>query len=140
MSYSYIIIPIIVAISSQAIKLLTDGIKGNFNIKNIFSTYGGFPSSHTAFAVSLTTLIGINFGASAPIFAIALIFTLIIMRDAISFRGFLGRQAQLFNRVIDTLPKEKNIPKFQERIGHSLFEVIGGAVYGIGLTYLLNLL
>lgn len=140
MDYSYIIIPITVAISSQVVKLLTDGIRGNFNLKNVFHTYGGFPSSHTAFVVSLTTLIGLNFGASTPIFAIALVFTLVIMRDAVSFRGFLGRQGKLFNQVIDSLPKEKNIPRFQERIGHSLSEVIGGAIYGIVLTYLLNLL
>lgn len=140
MDYSYIIIPIIVTISSQAIKLLTDGIKGNFSFKNIFSTYGGFPSSHTAFVVSLTTLIGLNLGVNTPIFAISLIFTLIIMRDAVAFRGFLGKQAKLFNQLIDNLPKVSQVPKFQERMGHSLNEVLGGAGYGIIVTYFLNLL
>lgn len=140
MDYSYIIIPIIVAISSQVMKLLTDGIKGNFDFKNMFSAYGGFPSSHTAFVVSLTTLIGLNFGASAPIFAISLVFTLVVMRDAVAFRGLLGKQAVLLNQLSAQLSNKSKVPRFKERMGHSAFEVFGGVVYGVVLTYLLTLL
>lgn len=100
------------------------------------------PSAHTAFAVSITTLIGLRFGIDAPIFAIALVFTLLIMRDAVSFRSFLGRQAQVLNRIIDRLgeAEKKDLPYLSERIGHSMLEVLVGAVWGIGLTYFLNLL
>lgn len=142
MDYSYIIIPVIVGITSQVLKLLTDSIKGNFDFKNLFSSYGGMPSSHTAFSVSITALVGLRIGFDAPIFAMALVFTLLIMRDAVSFRGFLGKQAAVCNRLIETLPAtDKNkIPRFRERMGHSFLEVIGGAIWGIGLTYFLNLL
>lgn len=142
MDYSYIIIPIIVLITSQALKLATDGIKGNFDLKNIFMTYGGMPSTHTALAVSLTTLVGLRIGFDAPIFAIALVFTLIIMRDAITFRSFLGKQARIFNRIVDHLPESEknNIPRLRERMGHSVLEVTAGAVWGIAITYFLNLL
>jgi acid phosphatase family membrane protein YuiD len=147
MDYSYIIIPIIVAITSQVLKLLTDGIKGNFSLKNLLQTYGGFPSSHTAFTVSITTLVGLRIGFDAPIFAIALVFTLLIMRDALGFRNLLGKQAKTFNQLLNQLPKEEkksalggNIPNFEERIGHSPIEVLGGVFWGIVLTYFLNLL
>ena len=50
MDYLYLIIPLIVVIGSQAIKLATDGIRGNFDLRNFFITYGGMPSSHTALA------------------------------------------------------------------------------------------
>jgi len=103
MDYSYIIIPIIVLITSQVLKLLTDGIKGNFDLKNLFESYGGMPSAHTAFAVSITTLAGLRVGFDAPIFAIALVFTLLIMRDAVAFRGLLGKQAKVFNQLIKTV-------------------------------------
>ena len=142
MDYSYIIIPIILGITSQVLKLLTDGIKGNFDLKNLFESYGGMPSSHTAFAVSITTLVGLRIGFDAPIFAIALVFTILVMRDAIAFRGLLGKQAKLFNQLVSKLPAEEkqNAPYFRERMGHSILEVLGGAVWGIGLTYFLNLI
>jgi len=142
MDYSYIIIPIIVGITSQALKLLTDGIKGNFDLKNLFISYGGMPSAHTAFAVSITTLIGLRFGFESPLFAVALIFTILVMRDAVSFRAILGKQAKVTNQIRELLPQgvKQNVPRLYERMGHSILEVVAGAVWGIGLTYFLNLI
>ena len=120
MDYSYLIIPIIAVITSQAIKLLTDGIKGNFDLKNMLMTYGGMPSSHTAFSVSITTLVGLRLGFDNALFAVALVLTLIVIRDAVTFRRILGQQSG-------------------ERLGHSLPEVLAGAIWGIAITYFLNL-
>ena len=142
MDYSYIIIPLIVLITAQALKLLTDRVNGNFNLRNIFISYGGMPSAHTAFCVSITTLLGLRLGFDAPIFAIALVFTLIVMRDASTFRQLLGKQAKVFNRFISQLPSSEtqDIPRFQENLGHTILEVVAGAVWGIAITYFLNLL
>jgi hypothetical protein len=142
MDFSYIIIPILALITSQALKLATDGIKGNFNLKSMLISYGGMPSSHTAFTVSITTLIGLRIGFDNAIFALALIFTLIIMRDAAGFRNILGQQAKAFNRFIDHLPPDEKagIPHFREQIGHSTLEIAAGAAWGIILTYFLSLL
>ncbi len=142
MDYSYIIIPIIVLITSQAIKLTTDSIKGNFDLRNIFMTYGGMPSSHTAFSVSITTLVGLRLGFTSPLFAVALVFAFLVMRDAAAFRNFLGKQARIFNKIVDKLPpaENKNIPRLRERMGHSVIEVLAGAGWGIAITYFLNLL
>ena len=142
MDYSYIIIPIIVLITSQILKLATDGIRGNFDLQNIFISYGGFPSSHTAFSVSITTLIGLRFGWHAPLFAIALVFTLLIIRDAVSFRNILGKQARVCNSLREILPagQKNNIPRLRERMGHSFLEVGGGIIWGGAITYFLNLL
>lgn len=145
MDLSYIIIPIIILFSSQVLKLLTDGIKGNFDLKNLFSSYGGMPSSHTALSVSITTLVGLRNGFESPIFAVALIFTLLIMRDAVAFRGLLGKQAEVFNRLTNSLKDKKSAKSgdailFRERMGHSVIEVTAGVVWGVGLTYFLNLL
>ncbi len=142
MDLSYIIIPIIVLISSQVLKLLTDGIKGNFDLHNLFASYGGFPSAHTAFAISITTLVGLRHGFDSAIFGVALVFSLLIMRDAVAFRGLLGKQAKIFNQLIKKMPEtdKKNTPLFRERMGHSIFEVTGGMIWGVVLTYFLSLL
>ncbi|MDD2807094.1 MAG: divergent PAP2 family protein [Patescibacteria group bacterium] len=139
MDLSYIIIPIIVLITSQIIKLLTDGIKGNFDLQNIFISYGGMPSSHTALTVSLTTLIGLRNGFDNPLFAVALVFALLTMRDAVAFRGLLGKQAKVFNQLVKRLKadEQKNLPLFREQMGHSIFEITGGIIWGIGLTIIL---
>lgn len=142
MDWSYIIIPIIVLITSQVLKLLTDGIKGNFDLHNLFVSYGGMPSSHTAFAVSITTLVGLKEGYDSAIFAVALVFTLLVMRDAVAFRGLLGKQAKIFNQLIKKMPdaEKKYMPLFREQMGHSVLEVTAGTIWGIVLTYLLSLL
>jgi len=121
MNYAYLIIPLIVAISSQAIKLATDGIKGNFSFKNFFITYGGMPSTHSALTASITTLLGLKIGFASPIFAVSLVFTIIVMRDAVTFRKILGEQ---LNR----------------QLGHTTPQVLAGGAWGIIITYLLTLI
>ena len=142
MDYSFIIIPIIVGLATQVLKLLTDGIKGNFDLRNIFESYGGMPSAHTAFAVSITTLIGLRAGFEDPLFAVALVFTLLVMRDAVAFRGLLGKEAKIFNQLVAKLHTDttKSQPLFRERMGHSVPEVAVGVVWGVTATYILNLL
>ncbi len=142
MDYSYIIIPIIVLITSQAIKLATDGVKGNFDLKNIFITYGGMPSTHTAFAVSITTLVGLRLGFDAPLFGAALVFTLIIIKDAMTFRNFLGKQAVVLNKLRSQLPglEKEKLPVLREVMGHSFLEVLAGTVWGAAIAYFLNLI
>ncbi len=139
MDLSYIIIPVLTLLTSQVLKLLTDGVKGNFDIKNLFSSYGGFPSSHTAFCVSITTLVGLRYGFDDALFAVALVFTLLIMRDAVAFRNYLGLQGRVFNEMIGLLPefKSKTI-SFREKMGHSIIEVLGGVAWGIVCAVVLN--
>ena len=44
------------------------------------------PSVHSAVVVSLTTAVGIKYGVSDDLFAVALAFTVIIIYDAINVR------------------------------------------------------
>lgn len=140
MPYAALVIPIIVAILAQVVKLSIDKIKGNLNLKNVWLSYGGMPSAHTAFAVSATTVAGLWDGWDSPLFAVAAVFTLIIMRDAVTFRNFMGEQGKLFNHLIERLPRDERhaLPRFMERVGHTPLEVFTGAVFGFGITWLLS--
>lgn len=139
MEYQMIFIPLLTAVLTQILKLSIDKIQGNLNLKNIFISYGGMPSAHTAFAVSVTTLVGIQEGFASALFAATLVFTLIIMRDAITFRNILGSQGKLLNTLVKKLPlaQQKDMPHFLERVGHSPAEVGVGAVVGIVITLIL---
>jgi len=139
MEYKLIIIPLIIVIVTQILKLSIDKIKGNMNLKNIFISYGGMPSAHTAFACSITTLAGLHAGLNSIEFALAAVFTVLIMRDAVTFRNFLGQQGALLNTLVMKLnmKDQKNTPVFMERVGHSISEVAAGAIWGITSSYIL---
>ncbi|MDO8581696.1 MAG: divergent PAP2 family protein [bacterium] len=143
MSYQLFIIPIIAALIAQGLKLALDGIKGNFDFMHLISEYGGMPSSHTAFVISLATMIALKEGMASSAFAISLIMALIVIRDAIGFRRTLGKQSKTLNYIVRELSEEKkreHLPKLPEEIGHNPLEVFVGGLLGLSISLLANLL
>ena len=61
---------------------------------------GGMPSSHTALVVGLCTSIGLKEGMQSSIFALCLVFSLVVMYDATGVRLHAGRQAEVLNQLI----------------------------------------
>ncbi len=138
--YQLIIIPLVVGAITQIIKLIIDGIPNNLNWQHLYNDYGGMPSSHTAFVVSLATAIAFREGLDSAAFAISLIFMLIVVRDAVGFRRQLGKNASITNLLTEEVFKKKNnIPRLREKIGHTVPEVIAGALLGFSLTSVLYL-
>lgn len=130
--YHTIIISLSAVILSQLIKTIIDAKKGLFSWNDI-NSYGGFPSSHASFTVALTFCCGYFSGWDSSVFAVALVFTVLTIRDAMGFRRLLGKQAENINKIISILPDKKisKLPHLKERIGHSGLEILGGAVLGI---------
>lgn len=129
----YIYVPIILWISIQSFKVLCDLVKyKKFNFKRIFGA-GGMPSTHSAVVMSLTTLIGKNLGIGSPEFAMAFIFSCVVMYDAAGVRRAAGKQARILNKIIET-PGMTNVQvqeKLVEFLGHTPIEVLVGAIIGI---------
>ncbi|MBO8156741.1 MAG: divergent PAP2 family protein [Bacillaceae bacterium] len=113
-----------------------------------FST-GGMPSSHSAAVSSLSTAIGIENGLSSPLFAIACVFSIIVMYDASGVRRHAGEQATVINQLVKDVQRFMDEAKdwnkkgefekreeLRELLGHEPIEVFFGAVTGIGLTLL----
>ena len=97
------------------------------------------PSSHSAVVVSLTTMIGRSQGVTSPIFAISLIFAMVVMYDAAGVRREAGKQAHLLNEIINT-PGLSNVEvkeKLVEALGHTPVQVLVGAIIGliVGLIF-----
>ena len=125
----------------QSIKLATDGIKGNFNLKGIFSVYGGMPSSHTAVVASLCTMIAYKEGLDSTAFSMALIFSMIIIADATMFRGYVDRNSLALKKLVEKLPdadKEGLKPVFT-KLKHTLPQVLVGAAIGYGIASIIHL-
>ena len=91
------------------------------------------PSSHAAVVTSLATLVGKSEGFSTPIFAVSVIFALVVMYDAAGVRRAAGKQAKLLNKIIETpgLQIGEVQAKLVEALGHTPTQVLVGALIGI---------
>lgn len=136
MSWQFIIVPLIALIISQLTKLATNDVKGDFNIKGALTSYGGMPSSHSAFVISLATIIGLRVGFASPVFAVAAVFSVLIIRDALGLRQEMSRQAKVIEKLWGSSAlrgKEKD-PDLRMVIGHTVPEVIAGGLVGIAVA------
>ena len=129
----YIYVPFLLWLSIQFYKVIYELITTKkFNFKRIVGA-GGMPSSHTAIVTSLTTLIGKYQGVDTPIFAVSLIFSLVVMYDACGVRRAAGKQAAILNKIVQTpgLTGVQVTEKLVELLGHTPIQVFVGAFIGI---------
>lgn len=133
------LIPIIVGVATQSLKpflnkkwyaQLTEGGQK-------IPRYGGMPSAHTAFAVSLATLAALHDGPMSMTFAITVSLVIFVLDDALRMRIFLSRHGEALRRLVHHLPKadQHGFPYLEARLGHKLPEVLVGAAIGVLLTW-----
>jgi uncharacterized protein len=138
MEYQFILIPLGISLLTQlVVKQLIELIRGKFSWKNLIS-YGGMPSAHSALVVSLATIIGLQEGLNSSSFAVSLFLAVIVITDAIGFRGYLTEHSKAINKLIIDLPDELEYKykTLNERISHTVNQVLAGALTGFILTYL----
>ena len=129
--YKFLLVPVITLLVCQTLKFIIESIISKELVwGRLFNGTGGMPSSHTSFSSSLTMMIGLNLGFDSPIFAIALIFTLIVSYDAMGLRMESGKQAEAINKLFDETFKGQGITKLKEKLGHKPQEVLAGMVLG----------
>lgn len=128
------VIPLIVGLSSELLKIATEGIERGAWHEGLFRP-GGMPSSHSAFVTSLLIVVSVKSGLDSVPFAIAFVFACIVWYDALSSRKAIGEQAKILNRL-------QQWEHLSERLGHSFLEVVGGIIFGACITligiYLVN--
>ncbi len=103
---------------------------------SMFFSSSGMPSSHTSVIMSATSTIGLLQGFDTPIFALAMIFSAIVMYDAAGVRYETGKQATIINFLMEEIRehKEFHVEKLKELIGHRPIEVLMGALLGIAVA------
>ena len=128
--YRFITIPFIALIICQIIKFIIESIKNKrLMFDRLLNGSGGMPSTHATFSVSLLTLLFNEYGLDSPIFAVALIFTLIVLYDAIGVRYETGLQATIINDIVNKIDKKEHKKK-KKKIGHKPLEVLCGTILG----------
>lgn len=133
-----LIVSLSAGVLSQAIKLLIKVIKSKSFNWHLLDSYGGMPSSHSAFLLSLMTSVGMIEGFSSTAFAITFVLSTIIIRDAFGLRMIMEEQGKLVVTLINGSPdRDKILNGSREhstvghRVGHTIPEVIVGSIIGI---------
>ena len=128
----YLYVPLLLWFCIQVFKVICDLVKTKkFNFKRIMGA-GGMPSSHTAVVTSLAMLVGKSEGFDSAMFAVALVFAMVVMYDAAGVRRAAGKQAHLLNKIIETpgLSTIQVQEKLVEVLGHTPVQVFVGAIIG----------
>ena len=131
----YIYVPFFLWFGIQLFKLIYDLVTTKkFNFKRILGA-GGMPSSHSAVVTGLATMIGKDVGVGTPLFALSFVFAFVVMYDACGVRRAAGKQATLLNKLIETpgLTGIQVSERLVEVLGHTPFQVLVGALIGIGV-------
>ena len=132
----FLLLPIIVSLIVQAVKVILDLIKKRFSWHRTLG-YGGMPSSHSALVCSLAAMVYLLDGLNVAFF-ISAVLAIVVMRDAIGLRGYLTMHGKVLNRLIKDLPDEKEYkyPVLEETIAHSFLQILIGGILGVVLTLL----
>ena len=129
---------------AQLIKFIIEvSTHRRINWRRFFES-GGMPSSHSAFVCSIAMGIGFREGFASSFFALAFMIAMVVMYDAMGVRRETGEQAKILNRMLtDWMEAEaERTPiladkKLKEMVGHTPFEVLGGAIVGIAVGFLI---
>ncbi|RNC29246.1 MAG: hypothetical protein AWM53_00599 [Candidatus Dichloromethanomonas elyunquensis] len=129
-------------ILAQAAKIIINFLlERKWDFRLLISS-GGFPSSHTAIVSSLSISIGKTQGWDSGLFAIAVVLAMIVMYDAAGVRRAAGNHARVINYLVewtrqlqaDRLADNLQQERLKELIGHTPFEVFGGAILGCAIA------
>lgn len=125
---------------AQFYKVITSIIvEKKISFKRLFET-GGMPSSHSSTVTSLSTAIALSQGLNSVYFAIAFVFSGIVMYDAAGIRRAAGRHAGLLNTLLERVfirsGEKLYDEKLKELLGHTPLEVLVGAILGVIIALL----
>jgi len=126
--------PMAAGLIAQTIKLFINSNKKGFKFKNILA-YSGMPSGHSAMVISLVTSIYIQDGIHSSSLAVSAILAIVVIRDAVGIRKYLGRHGETLNILVEDLEDdnvlEHNYPHLLEKIGHTPLQVLAGSIIGV---------
>lgn len=119
---------------AQVSKVIIDMIQNGFSVERLTGS-GGMPSSHSATVTALAVSAGIVYGGGSFEFVMALFFAIIVIYDAQGVRMETGKEAKVLNRMrqrdIDAGMEPVYEKPLQEKMGHTMPEIIVGIIIGV---------
>ena len=159
LEYNYVLISAVLSwFAAQVIKTVINMVKTKkFNAERLIGS-GGMPSSHSSLVCSASVAMYRTCGLGSPEFALMSIMAMVVMYDAMGVRRAAGLHAHELNRMKKIFAvtgfgsnvqtdesggakkvrkKEKKEKEFKEYLGHTPFEVLGGAVLGVAIAFIM---
>ena len=135
----FFLAPIVAWAIAQVAKVTLRSVRERRLNLRVLAEMGGMPSSHSAIVMGLTAATGKYAGLASAPFAIALIFSFVVMYDAAGLGRAAGRQAEVLNRLVEDLVHMRGVQeaRLRELLGHTPMEVLVGAVLGIAVGLIL---
>lgn len=138
-----LIVPVIAWAICQTLKIFTNLFtRKEFDIKRIVAD-GGMPSAHSATVFSLSVMCGYAAGFDSALFALSMLFAIVVMRDAVGVRRDTGRNAAKIKELADSVnkiqtsgDKEIETEKLKLVAGHTPIEVAAGVIIGLLVSVL----
>jgi len=135
--YLVLVLPILSIIVAQGLKFFIKSNGQKVSLKN-FVSYSGMPSGHSAMMISLVTIIGLEKGIFDPLFAISLILAIVVIRDALGIRRYLGEHGRTLNVLVNDLKDDdvldNRYPHLLEHIGHTPDQALVGSIIGFVIS------
>lgn len=129
----YLVVGIVAWMSAQFAKYLIKSYKAkSLRQVNLLYLSGDMPSAHTATVIAMTTVIGLVDGFDSGLFALAAIFSAVVMYDAVMVRRSSGEQGAALLAYFTEIKRKVVPPRVAK--GHTPLEVLVGAFWGIGVA------
>jgi len=119
----------------QAFKVVFYSLREKRLALSWFVSAGGMPSAHSAFVTALTVSVGLRDGFGSGVFAVACVFSVITIYDALRLRGAVEHHARILAMLVERHPDVQAGP-ITMKLGHSFPEIAAGIITGGGLAAL----
>jgi uncharacterized protein len=119
----------------QAFKVLYYSVRERRLALSWFISAGGMPSAHSAFVTALSVSLGLWNGFGTDLFAVAAVFSVITIYDALRLRGAVEHHARILTALVQRHP-DVDAGAINTRLGHSVGEIAAGIAAGVGLAVL----
>ncbi len=90
---------------------------------------GNMPSAHSATVIAVLTVIGLTDGVASGLFGLALVFSSVVLYDAVMVRRSSGEQGASLTALIKEQGSKVRLPRVAK--GHTPVEVAVGVLVGV---------
>ncbi|HAM87923.1 MAG: hypothetical protein US83_C0016G0009 [Candidatus Falkowbacteria bacterium GW2011_GWC2_38_22] len=143
MNYHILLAPLIAGFIAQFAKFFLKSNQRKFAFKNL-TAYSGMPSGHSALVIALATITGLEESLNSPFFSISIVLAIVVIRDALGIRRYLGQHGHTLNVLVKDLKNdnvlEEKYPHLLEKIGHTPSQVLIGSLIGFLTSLALHLI
>ena len=134
-------------IVAQILKVIINAIVNKkFSIDRLVGD-GGMPSGHSATVTSLAVMCGFAKGFGSAECAIATIFAIIVMHDAMGVRRETGKQAlsiitiaEALNDYLSESDNHIKTDKLKVLVGHTPLQVVCGSLLGAAIAIIYHII